>query len=172
MRAIWLALALLALAAFGCGSRRDDPAALGGAQPEPGRAQVADTLLADAQPAGAQVADTLKVELTYGQRKGGRLYTHYCAVCHGTEGAGDGFNAWNLDPKPRDLSDAQYQRAVTDEWLAEIIDQGGRGVSRSPLMPAWGHTLTQEQIGDVTSFVRTLARRPTDTPEGESAADQ
>ncbi|MCH8028240.1 MAG: hypothetical protein IID63_08985, partial [candidate division Zixibacteria bacterium] len=25
-----------------------------------------------------------------------RLYLHYCSVCHGAEGKGDGFNAYNL----------------------------------------------------------------------------
>ncbi len=142
MSAIWMELFLLALAACGCGHRQGSAEA------------------ADAQAKVAQAADTLKVELTYEQRKGQRLFAHYCAVCHGAEGAGDGFNAWNLDPKPRDLSDAQYQRAVSDAWLAEVIDQGGRGVSRSSLMPAWGRTLTAGQIREVISFIRTLPRNP------------
>lgn len=144
-------LLLLVLAAFGCGHRGDS------AEVAPAQAVSA---AADTQAVVAQVADTLKVELSYEQRKGQRLFLHYCAVCHGAEGAGDGFNAWNLDPKPRDLSDAPYQGAVSDEWLAEVIAQGGRGVSRSPLMPAWGHTLTEGQIREVISFIRTLASKP------------
>ena len=141
MRAIWMrATALLALAtlsAFGCARRQ-------------GGAEVAS----------AQAGDTLRVELTYEQRKGQRVFTRYCAVCHGAEGAGDGFNAYNLNPKPRDLSDAQFQRAVSDEWLAEVIAQGGRGVSRSPLMPAWGHTLTKGRVREVVAFIRTLPGKP------------
>ncbi|OGG45204.1 MAG: hypothetical protein A3F84_07495 [Candidatus Handelsmanbacteria bacterium RIFCSPLOWO2_12_FULL_64_10] len=141
MRAIWMrATALLALAtlsAFGCARRQ-------------GGAEVAS----------AQAGDTLRVELTYEQRKGQRVFTRYCAVCHGAEGAGDGFNAYNLNPKPRDLNDAQFQRAVSDEWLAEVIAQGGRGVSRSPLMPAWGHTLTKGRVREVVAFIRTLPGKP------------
>lgn len=167
MRVVWMKLTallvLLALAAFGCGHRQ------GSAQGTDAQAVVAQGTDApaavaqgtDTQAVVAQVADTLKVKLTYEQRKGQRLFLHYCAVCHGIEGAGDGFNAWNLDPKPRDLSDASYQGAVSDEWLAEVIAQGGRGVSRSPLMPAWGHTLTEDQIREVISFIRTLTRKPT-----------
>ncbi len=146
MRAIWMrATALLALAtlsALGCARRQ------GGAE------------VASAQAASAQAADTVKVVLTYEQRKGQRVFTRYCAVCHGAEGAGDGFNAYNLSPKPRDLSDAQFQRAVSDEWLAEVIAQGGRGVSRSPLMPAWGHTLTRGRVREVVAFIRTLPGKP------------
>lgn len=140
MRATWMrAAALLALAtlsAFGC-ARRQGGAGVASAQ-----------------------GDTLRVELTYEQRKGQRVFTRYCAVCHGAEGAGDGFNAYNLNPRPRDLSDAQFQRAVSDEWLAEVIAQGGRGVNRSPLMPAWGHTLTRGQVREVVAFIRTLSGKP------------
>lgn len=146
MRATWMRtaalLALFTLPAFGCGRRR------GGAE------------AASVQAASAQAADTLKVELTYEQRKGQRLFIRYCATCHGSEGAGDGFNAYNLNPKPRDLSDAQYQRAVSDGWLTEVVAQGGRGVNRSPLMPAYGHTLTRDQIREVVAFIRTLPDKP------------
>ncbi|MEE9170069.1 MAG: c-type cytochrome [bacterium] len=42
----------------------------------------------------------------YAERKGKHLYAHYCAVCHGASGEGDGFNAFNLDPRPRNLADS------------------------------------------------------------------
>lgn len=158
MSAIWVKLLLLALATFGCGHRQGSAEAVD--------TQAAVVQAADTQAVVAQVADTLKVELTYEQRKGQRLFIRYCAVCHGAEGAGDGFNAWNLDPKPRDLSDGPFQQAVSDDWLAEVIAQGGRGVSRSPLMPAWGHTLTEGQIREVISFIRTLASKPAKIIEG------
>ena len=153
MTTIWVILPLLTLAAFGCGHQQGSAEVVD--------AQQAVASAADTGAVDAPAADTLKVQLTYEQRKGQRLFIHYCAVCHGEEGAGDGFNAWNLDPKPRDLSDVQFQRAVSDDWLAEVIAQGGRGVSRSPLMPAWGYTLTAGQIREVISFIRTLTSKST-----------
>ncbi len=95
---------------------------------------------------------------SYEQRQGKHLYTKYCAVCHGEEGKGDGFNAFNLDPKPRDLTDSKYMTALNDERLIETINEGGRGVNKSPLMPSWGGRLTEEEIRYIVSYLRTLFR--------------
>jgi len=96
--------------------------------------------------------------LTYEQRQGRDLYTKYCAICHGKEGKGDGFNAFNLDPKPRNFTDAKYMNALSDVRLVETINQGGRGVNRSSFMPSWGGRLNRQEIEYVVSFVRCLAK--------------
>jgi mono/diheme cytochrome c family protein len=83
-------------------------------------------------------------------------FTHYCQTCHGESGAGDGFNAFNLDPHPRDLSDAQFQKKKSDAELADAITRGGAGVGLSALMPPWGHTLSARQIDEVVLYLRTL----------------
>ena len=115
----------------GCGSRKDIP------RPEP-------------SPSAA---------LSYEVRLGRDVYRHYCQTCHGETGAGDGFNAFNLDPHPRDLSDAALQKAKTDTDFADAIRRGGAGVGLSPLMPPWGHTLSSQQIDEVVLYLRTL-RKP------------
>lgn len=98
------------------------------------------------------------LDLTYAQRRGKRLYDKYCAVCHGLQGEGDGFNAYNLDPKPKDITGEGYLESVTDNWLVEAIGQGGRGVKRSVLMPSYENTLTRDQIEDVVAYLRFLAK--------------
>lgn len=100
----------------------------------------------------------LYARLTYGQRKGKLVFEKYCAVCHGSEGKGDGFNAYNLDPRPRDLTDSTYMAALADARLAETIREGGRRFNKSILMPAWGNTLTADQIDDIIAYVRSLAK--------------
>jgi len=92
--------------------------------------------------------------LSYELRQGKHLYAKYCAVCHGTEGKGDGFNAFNLDPKPRNFTDARYMNALSDERLLETIGQGGRGVNKSVLMPSWGGRLTNIERTYVVAFIR------------------
>ncbi|HEY6950873.1 MAG TPA: c-type cytochrome, partial [Bacteroidota bacterium] len=70
--------------------------------------------------------------LSYEQRQGKILYTKYCAVCHGDHGKGDGFNAFNLDPKPRDFTDARAMAGMDEATLLATIREGGKGVSKSP----------------------------------------
>ncbi len=103
-------------------------------------------------------AVTARSALSYTERKGKVLYDKYCAVCHGIQGQGDGFNAYNLDPKPGDLTEEGYLATLTDDWLLEVITQGGRGVKRSVLMPAYEKTLTRSQMKDVLAYLRFLAR--------------
>ena len=94
----------------------------------------------------------------YEVRLGHDLFVHYCATCHGDAGAGDGFNAYNLDPHPRDLSDPAYQKTKTDADLADTIRRGGAGVGLSSLMPPWGRTLSERQVAEVVRFVRSLKK--------------
>lgn len=93
--------------------------------------------------------------------RGEALYRQYCTVCHGATGEGDGPNAPFLeDDRPRDLTDARYMARLTDRDLAEVIRGGGGGVGRSRFMPAWGNTLSPQQVGDVVAYTRALSRLP------------
>jgi mono/diheme cytochrome c family protein len=117
----------------------------------------ADTSIANPQAPG----DTTKTdffELTYTERRGKRLYEHYCAICHGVQGKGDGFNAYNLNPKPKDIAENGYLNSVTNDWLKQVISLGGRGVKRSVLMPAYEGTLNEEQTADVVAYLRHLSQ--------------
>jgi mono/diheme cytochrome c family protein len=106
-------------------------------------------------PAAAKAPD-ISAPLPYEARLGKITFTHYCLTCHGESGAGDGFNAFNLDPHPRDLSDPQFQRKKSNAELADAIRRGGAGVGLSALMPPWGHTLSARQIDEVVLYLRTL----------------
>ncbi len=93
----------------------------------------------------------------YELRMGKAVFDHYCATCHGASGGGDGFNSFNLDPRPRDLSAADFQKRKSDPELEDAVRRGGAGVGLSPLMPPWGHTLSDRQISQVVLYVRSLA---------------
>jgi len=92
--------------------------------------------------------------------EGRRLYVRYCSPCHGLSGKGDGYNAVNLDPRPKDLTDQDepYMANLTNAEIYEVIQKGGKGLDMAPLMPAFGNTLSQEEMWDLVSYVRTLHR--------------
>lgn len=90
-------------------------------------------------PLGAEAADA-----------GAEVFRTNCATCHGTEGHGDGPAGQSLNPRPRNL--ASIQAAAGDDFLFWRIHEGKPGTS----MVAWKGILTDEQIWQAVSFIRTL----------------
>jgi mono/diheme cytochrome c family protein len=84
-------------------------------------------------------------------------YTTYCAPCHGPCGGGDGPLARMLVPRPARHSDAAFMNALSDEYLFRLLKEGGPALGKSPLMGAWGKTISEQQIRDLVAFLRTLA---------------
>jgi mono/diheme cytochrome c family protein len=85
-------------------------------------------------------------------------YQFYCAQCHGTDGHGNGINAPHLTVPPRDHTKADYLETRTDEHLFTAIQQGGLAVGRAPCMPSWRHTLDENTIHSLVSYIRELCQ--------------
>lgn len=130
-------------------------------------AETAPQRTAGGSSAAAEPSST-RPELGYNAREGRALFLHYCATCHGPEGHGDGFNSYNLDPKPRDLSDPAFQQARSDEDLRAVIRMGGGAAGLSTAMPPWGKTLKDRQIYDLTVYLRTLTAAAAESAGGPS----
>ncbi len=109
--------------------------------------------------AAATTSNVVSLVQTYEERQGKALFLRYCSVCHGVEGKGDGFNAFNLDPRPRDLSDKKYMGAFSEERLYQTIDVGGRGMNKSPSMPSWGGRLNRQEIKYVVTYVQSMSAK-------------
>lgn len=150
MKLLWIVISACALI-LGCGTKKPVSTDM---------ATKTDTSSVAKQQDGSNqgsVAEKTMVKLTYAQRQGKGLFLHYCSVCHGEGGAGDGFNAFNLAPvRPRDLADQTYMTVISDLRIQEVIREGGRGTRKSVLMPAWGNTLNEAQVQDLVAFIRTL----------------
>jgi copper transport protein len=84
--------------------------------------------------------------------RGGQIYAKNCTACHGTGGRGDGPASASLSPRPVDLTlhITQHDPAQIARWIAT-------GVPGSA-MPAFGTTLTPEEIQDIIAYLKTLAR--------------
>jgi len=157
---------LLALLLAACGSPARTAAAgssdsAQGASAGEASAPAAAPAAAEAgeEPAAAEPALPVP-DLGYGAREGRALFGYYCATCHGAEGRGDGLNAYNLDPKPRDLSEPAFQSDRADEDLAAVIRSGGGVAGLSTGMPPWGRTLGDRKIRNIVAFIRTLPAEP------------
>lgn len=98
---------------------------------------------------------------TKGDAKAGKAkYDSLCGGCHGTSGKGDGPAAGGLNPKPQDHTNGKYMNTLTDQYLFDIIKNGGVGVKKSPLMPAWGNQLKEPDISNLVAYIRSLAKPP------------
>jgi len=87
---------------------------------------------------------------------GQRVYYRYCADCHGVDGRGS-WRATFLLIRPGDLTDPARRRAASDEYLFQLIKNGGAPLGK-PGMPGFGFHLTDEQIAAVIAYVRTMSR--------------
>lgn len=83
------------------------------------------------------------------------LFMAACVPCHGEAGKGDGVAAKDLNPKPRNLTDAAYMTPLDDRYLYELISRGGIAVGKSAQMPEFG--LSPQDIQNVIAYVRTLS---------------
>jgi mono/diheme cytochrome c family protein len=93
-----------------------------------------------------------------------RLYYAFCASCHGVDGRGSWRAALFL-VRPGDLTDPERVGQRSDEYLADLIKHGGAPIGR-PGMPAFGSTLSDEDIRLLVQSVRGISKRwkPSVTP--------
>ena len=92
--------------------------------------------------------------------KAQKIYGERCASCHGVKGNGDGPGAFAIKPKPRDYTDAEWQKTVTDEELAKAIVKGGAAVGKSYMMPANYDLKSKPEVAaGLVLIVRSFAQR-------------
>jgi mono/diheme cytochrome c family protein len=86
--------------------------------------------------------------------RGEQIWVQSCLSCHGPEGVGDGPASALLAKKPKDLTLIASPPIFPDGIVAFRIANGKN------TMPAWQDILTQDQIWDLVSFIRSKAKRP------------
>lgn len=106
-----------------------------------------------------EVATTMEGIYDTPETRASNLFGRYCSVCHGISGQGDGFNAFNLTPRPRNFTDSAFVANIDTTLIKETIIGGGGAVGLSPLMPKWGMMLTERDIAELTSYIVNLSKQ-------------
>jgi len=86
---------------------------------------------------------------------GKKLYDTQCVTCHGATGKGDGKMAASIpDPKPSDLTDAEWKHGSTDGEIFTVIKDGAKGTG----MRGYGARMKPDDMWNVVNYLRTLAQ--------------
>ena len=98
-----------------------------------------------------------------GRDTGKGIYMEGCAACHGPDGRGQpenlvGFERPSTFPN---FTDCPTSTAEPDVQWRAVITSGGPARGFSQIMPAFKDALTQDQIGKVIEFLRSLCAEKT-----------
>jgi mono/diheme cytochrome c family protein len=63
-------------------------------------------------------------------------------------------------PQPPLLTDGNVTNSLNDTFIGNIVMLGGSALEKSPMMPPWGNTLSEQEIRSVTAYVRAVAEPP------------
>jgi mono/diheme cytochrome c family protein len=83
---------------------------------------------------------------------GQALYQKQCAGCHGDTAKGDGAMGEELNPRPSNLTDADWKHGSTDGEIFTVIRDGVKSTG----MKAYSRKLTTHQLWDVVNYVRSI----------------
>jgi mono/diheme cytochrome c family protein len=107
---------------------------------------------AHTHPEAAKVKNPVAADAT-SIAAGKQIYEKNCANCHGATGTGDGKMGAELNPKPSNLTDAEWKHGSSDGEIFAVIKGGVKGTG----MKSFNSKLTEHQIWDAVNYIRTLA---------------
>jgi len=102
-----------------------------------------------------------EIALGYRQELGEQLNQKYCARCHDPESTPERVSNYdNLTNKPRPFTDGAALNKMSDADLVAIISHGGPAISKSAEMPAFGFTLSKQDLQALVAYIRAVADPP------------
>ncbi|MFQ5853952.1 MAG: c-type cytochrome [Candidatus Binatia bacterium] len=88
--------------------------------------------------------------------KGKEIYQERCVLCHGSKGHG-----WDWDKKVvrppvpvPNLVEVVPKRS--DDYLMTVVRDGGEAVRLTRFMPAFGFNMSEQELRDVVTYLRSL----------------
>ena len=102
-----------------------------------------------------------EVALGYQERWGAELDEKFCDRCHNSESTPERVSNYdNLETKPHAFTEGDTLNKLTDADLTSIISHGGPALSKSALMPPYGHTLSKAEIQALIAYIRLVSDPP------------
>ena len=83
---------------------------------------------------------------------GQKVYEKSCASCHGPNGKGDGKMGAELNPKPSDLTDAEWKHGSSDGEIFAVLRDGVKNTG----MRSFKSKMTEHEMWEVVNYVRSL----------------
>ncbi|MFQ3248877.1 MAG: glucose/arabinose dehydrogenase/mono/diheme cytochrome c family protein [Glaciecola sp.] len=131
------------------------------------------TLGASSEPSGevlllvaAEQADVVEPEVNtsdvpeeYDEAATASLFAVNCGRCHGVNGDGKGPDSALLGVEMPDLTSPLYHHSRSGDDIKKIIEIGGAGVGKSPLMPPWKGFLKPEEIEHLVIYIQSLPEK-------------
>jgi mono/diheme cytochrome c family protein len=102
-------------------------------------------------PEAAKIKNPVDADAT-SVAEGKAQYTKLCSECHGESGKGDGEMAGDLNPKPPDLTDADWKHGASDGEIFVVIRDGVKGTG----MKSFAKKMTTHQMWDVINYIRSI----------------
>ena len=120
---------------------------------------------------GAGAAASASANTAAADAEAKTIFEQRCVACHGAQGWGNGVAAAQLNPKPRNYTDVNWQKSVTDDDLKKVIVKGGAAVGKSPLMPPNPDLESKpEVVAGLVRIVRSFSGKPGPAPQPSASA--
>jgi mono/diheme cytochrome c family protein len=128
-----------------------------------GRYQIVASTMSKAQKRVELKID--EIALGYQEGLGRQLNEQYCDRCHNPESTPERVSNYdNLEVKPHPFTEGETLNKMSDADLLAIISHGGPGLNKSPLMPAYGYTLSKAELQALMAYIRAVPDPPYRSP--------
>lgn len=89
-------------------------------------------------------------------KKGRELYMEKCVLCHGSQGEGWDWTKKVAQP-PIPVPDlAKVTPEQSDQFLFDVVKNGGEAVGKTRFMPPFGFQLSDQEVWDLVAYMRSF----------------
>jgi mono/diheme cytochrome c family protein len=81
-----------------------------------------------------------------------------CVLCHGSQGEGWDWTKKVAQPPVPVPNLAKVAPERSDQFLFDVVKDGGEAVGKTRFMPPFGFQLSDQEVWDIVAYLRMLGR--------------